>query len=480
MKIHIDIKTMLTGLFVLLLVLPFASCDNDDNGGQPVIHDVRTTDPEKKDSTFVQGTPGQMLLIDGENLGSARKIYINNQEVYFNPNYVTSKNIILSIPATLELTGINPELPKEIRVETDGGTAIFSFHVLSPAPSIKRLLITYPVSVGDLIVIDGANFYEIQKIVMEGNEGANMEITQYTVSQDYAKISFRLPAGVDKEGELAVYCDAGEARSGYATFVLPPVINTISSTMPIIGAEFFIAGNYYINVVKVNINGEYDIEADDLRVSESNDTIYLKLPVAPAASGKITITAGGGSTQSTQLFYPIEYVIADFDTFGSNSWTGNLYQGNGTTPPYQTTGKAIGIIEKSVGPWNYWFGNVLSNIVFRDAIPDNTLVTDLVVRFECFLTFPLSTIKYEVMFGGDWSKTLNGYVPVSIASGKTEIGKWMSCEIPLSMIINRNNYSEVKVMGKEFGFYSKNASSEIIPLYEVYFDNMRLMPKVIK
>lgn len=477
MKIHIHTKTILTGLFTLLLALPFASCSDDDKGGTPVIHRVRTTDPGLKDSAFVQGVPEQMLVIEGENLGSTKKIYINDQDIYFNPHYVTSQTIIVTIPKNLELTGINPDLPKEIRVETAGGVATYRFHVLSPEPEITGLRASYPINAGNYFLIQGNNFYEIEKIVLEGEEGTNVEAIDYVVSPNYKIITIKMPAGVDQMGELVVYCAAGEAKIAYSTVVLPPTISTISSDMPIIGADFFITGSYFVDVEKVNINGEYDILADNLNVSATLDTIYLKLPSEPAVSGKITVTAAGGDTTSDDIFYPIEYVIANYDNVGSISWTGSIYEGDGQKPPYITTGKAGGVVENNVGAWSGWFGNVLTNIQFRDAIPGNTSVSNLVIRFECFITYPLQTINYQVMFGGDWDNAPSGYIPKSIASNKTEIGQWMSCEIPLSMIaVNARSYNDIKGMGEELGFFSKNGAEDVSH-YEVYFDNFRMMIK---
>lgn len=475
MKIHIN--KLLTGMFMLLLALPFVSCNDDDDNGLPVIHGVRTTDPLLKDSTFVKANPGQMLVIEGENLGSVTKVYINGQDVYFNPNYVTAQTIIVTIPEELELTGKNAELPKEIRVENRNGSASYSFHVLSPAPEIKRLQISYPVNAGDNIVIHGENFYEIEKIVMEGENETNVEIGQFIITSAYNAILFRLPEGVDTYGEMVVYCAAGETRCPYATVMLPPSILSISSDMPVIGAEFFITGSYFIDVEKVNINGEYDILADDLRISESNDTIYLKLPEEPKTTGRITITAAGGDSKGSSVFYPIEYVIANFDDVGSMSWTGNYYDGNGQNAPFVTTGRAGGFVENNVGAYSGWFGNMLTNTQFRDAIDGNTPVSNLILRFECFITYPLQTISYQVMFGGDWDNAPSGYVPVSITSGKTEIGKWMTCQIPLSMLsVNAKNYSDVKAMASEIGFFSKNGE-ESIPKYEAYFDNLRILIK---
>lgn len=482
MKIHIDIKNILAGLFLLMLVLPFASCDNDDDDGLPIIHRVRTTDPELKDSTFVKANPGQMLLIEGENLGSVRRIYINNQEIYFNPNYVTSQTIIITIPDNLVLTGTHPELTREIWVENKKGITSYAFHVLSPAPIIDRLQVEYPVKPGDGMIIFGDNFYEIEKIMLEGRDeegeptGVDAEVSQYTyVGTGYKTILFEMPQGAADKGDIVVYCSAGKASLPYAVKVQPPVITSFSSDMPVIGAEFFITGDYFIGVEKVNINGEYDILAENLRVSESNDTIYLKLPSEPASSGKMTVTAAGGNSDDDRLFYTKEYVISNFDDVGSLSWAGSLYEGDGENPPYTTTGKAGGVIESNVGAYNGWFGNVLANIQFNNVISESALVSDLVLRFECFITYPLQTINYQVMFGGDWDNAMSNYVPKSIAGGKTEIGKWMTCQIPLSMVaVNATSYKDIKAMGTEVGFFSKNGD-EAVAKYEVYFDNIRIV-----
>ncbi len=483
MKMHIDIKTLLAGLLILLLALPFASCDDDDNG-LPVIHRVRTTDPELKDSTFVKADPGQMILVEGENLGSVKRVYINGQEIDFNPNFVSSTTIIVKIPANLLLTGKYPELPKEIMVENNAGSASFSFHILSPAPSISRLQVEYPLNPGDRVVLYGENFYEIEKIILEGQDeegeptGVDVEVTQYTYSDiTYKLIVFAMPEGAAEKGEVVLQCAAGEARIPYATVVQPPIITSFSSDMPVIGAEFFITGTYFIDVEKVNINGEYDILEADLRVAASNDTIFMKLPKEPAASGKITVTAAGGDSDDDKVFYPKENVIANFDDIGSLSWAGSLYEGDGEKAPYFTTGKAGGVIEKNVGAGNGWFGNVLANIQFNDAIEGTTPVADLMVRYECFITYPLQTISFQVMFGGDWDNAPGGIVPKSIASGKTEIGEWMSCQIPLSMLaVNATTYNDIKALGAEMGFFSKNGD-KAVEIYEVYFDNIRIIKK---
>lgn len=83
----------------------------------------------------------------------------------------------------------------------------------------------------------------------------------------------------------------------------------------------------------------------------------------------------------------------------------------------------------------------------------------------------------EVLFGGDWNNKFTGYVPKSIITKNTEVGKWMTCQIPLSSLVvsSITNYGQVKSLGTEQGFFSKNASDVAVPNYEVYFDNLRIV-----
>ncbi len=466
---------------MLLWALPFASCNKNEEGA-PIIHSVRTTDPALKDSTFVAAFPGQMLLIEGRNFASVKKIFINDQDAPFNPNYVLPGSIILTIPAELELTGTDPDLPKEIRIENNAGVGRYSFHVLSPVPVITRLqLDRYPALAGDEAIIHGENFYEIDRIVLEGENGTDTVISSYVINPEVTRITFNIPSGAEPSGELVVYCAAGEAIIPYSLTLPPPTILTFSSDMPVRGAEFFITGTYFVGVQNVNINGEIDIPVADLRVSSSVDTIYMKLPTLPTRSGVITVTTGGGNSDSDKVFYPIENLIIDWDNVGGYSWgEGKVFpaiDGVSDTPPYTTSGNAGAIMEVNVGGSNWWFGNLVNWVQFPEVIADNVPVADLVVRFECFVAYSMFDINYSWKLIGT---EVGNYVPRSRLNSKTEIGRWMTCEMPLSEFANPKGvatWGEVKALGDaEMAFYSKNPGVPV-PQYENFFDNMRIVPK---
>ncbi len=481
MKAMANIKFFLLALVIPVLAGFVSSCDNDDDGA-PVILQVRTTDPEKADSTFVQGTPGQMIVIEGRNLGSVKDIYINDQKISFNHNYVTSTSIIVVIPANLELSAYDPSLPKEIKVVTSGGIATYAFHVLAAAPSVIRTQMSFPVMPGDPITIFGTNFYELEKIVMVGKNGSEIEITDYTwidtptAEDETSTIRFNLPAGAEDMGEIVITCAAAEISVPYALTVQPPVIKSFSSDMPVVGSEFFITGENFLSVKSVRICNEIEISEDDFRVSATNDTIYMKLPSAPSAVGSISVSAAGGVGQSDPTFYPLGNVILDFDNVGGFSWGADaaMYEGDGANPPFITTGKACGVVKSNVGQ-NWWFGAIYANAVYTNSIPDSTPTSEILVRYEIYMTYPFGTITHSIQIGGDNSMT-SGIVPVSAITGEPEYGKWIPVEMTLSDVCTQATYGELKA-NNTFYIVSVNPQTEVVPNYEFYIDNIRLIKK---
>lgn len=475
------------------------SCQDEDR--TPEIYRVRTTNPALKDSTFVQASPGQMIVIEGKNLETTREIYINNQNIMFNTNYVTHTDIILTIPSDLELTATHPDLPKEIRVVTDYGTAVYAFHVVAAAPVITFMAVEkYPIETGDKLVITGENFFEIEKLVMEGEDGVDTEITDYeltvapTEEDSESEITFTLPANVSEGGEIVLYCAAGEATYPYSLVVLPATITSYSTDMPIVGDEFYITGTNFIDVSKVVINGEVEVTEEDLRVSATQDTIYLKLPQAPSKSGYISVTTVAGMSESELLFYPLEYVIANFDDKGARHWYGSELAADGSEPPYITTGEALRGRQENVGAYNWWMGdaNVDYTVVLSDLIADDTPMSDLVLRFECYLTYPMSSVTFGVALPSQGKNIVEDYVPESISSGRTEVGKWMTCEIKLSTVSYTDNsgnaatiqtygdLKKLKAQGDDYlapGFFPVNKTDTDVDTFEAWFDNIRIMKK---
>lgn len=472
-----------------------ASCQDDEGGGGiPVIHYLRVTNPELADSTFTDVNPGTMIVVVGENLSGIKKVFINDQEVSFNTNYNTSTSLILTVPAELELTGANPELKGELRIETTHGTAVFAMHVLSPAPSITRIAATYPVGPGDELTLIGQNFYEVQRIYftdeydpeapVEGQGSATratvIEITDYQISDDFTELTFKAPSNVIGEGYIVIECYTSTTYIEFLSNGPAPVITAISSNMPIPGSEVTITGQNFINVSGININGEVEVPAEDIKVSDAFDQITFTMPQAPSQSGHIAVTAVGGTTESEFVFYPLENVVIDYDGVGSFSWGGVTAPvvADGSAAPFVSSGTCYGIVGQA-SAYNYWWGQIVNNAqwVSTDVIPGSTQIANMELQFECYVGKDYNGSVIQIVMGGNWDYTLSGYKPVSSFTGKTEIGKWMQCSIPLSSIVAETTYQDFLNRGNvELGVYMTNPSGEPNDI-ELFFDNFRLVKK---
>ena len=165
-----------TGLLLLAMMTAMAcvisSCEKDPDHGIPEITNIRVTDPDLADVSLTEGNMGQMIVIQGKNLGSVIEIYFNNVEAFFIPTLVTDNNIIVSIP-----NDFPSEITNQIRVVTLGGEANYDFTINIPAPVVRDFPLEW-VNVGDVLTIRGQYFYNIESVVFTGGtEGTIANVT---------------------------------------------------------------------------------------------------------------------------------------------------------------------------------------------------------------------------------------------------------------------------------------------------------------
>ena len=510
---------------IVIVAASVVNCNKDEAPGPPEIHGVRITDPATADSLFTQALPGQMIVIVGKNLQNAKKVFINNQDLFFNANYNTATHIIVNIPSEedgFETVYINPDLPTEIRVETDKGIARYNFLVTYPYPSITLITAdTYPTPANSKMTVTGYNFVDIKKVyfteVLPELNGQQFEVQNYEVLNNRyldpvrgyvteSTLSFRLPANLPRTdgnffGFLVVECVAQTAYSTY--FTLPaPIIQSISSDMPLPGMKVTINGLYFIDVESIQIGDDITIMPEDMEVA-TREKIVFTMPGKPSKSG-LKITAFNGEA-TIDNFYPYEQLLTDFDEIGNyESWSGDdvTFMNADETPgepPYFSDGKYGRIKGIYGGTW--WAGAVamfkdddqVENIMPSfDYIPADTPASDVYLAYECYNRFSFAGapafIRYEFLIDGsgefnyfnyDWGTNTTRDVSHPGYDGIPIYDEWYTVMVPLSRFsgLEDATYSDIveqNITMLHFVVINPNGPNHEI---DIFFDNIRFIIK---
>lgn len=496
---------MKTKLYILPLLMAllvgssafFTACSDDSEGGQPVIESVRITDPEKADSTFTQATPGSMIVIQGRNLAHATALYINDQEVSFNPNMNTNHSLIATIPTEengFELTVWNDKLNPEIRLVTPGGVATFSFKVLAPTPSISRVAGKYPRVAGDELTIYGTNFLDVERVyfsdvnplaidsvtgqkVEKGNE---IDVENYKLSQSRyydekakqyvsdSEMQLTLPSLPYEKGFLVIETPQGSSVSEYAALPPAPVLRSISSDMPVPGSTVTIKGDYFINVESILIGGNTAVADENITVADNESELTFVMPARPEATTTISVKTIGGTSNEFK-FYQYETLLVDFDGRGRDlNWSPNAEYRVATpdAAPY-VSDLTFGVFDCVNPAWNWWStmmyfeanNGTAYELPSYDLIPEDTPSSEVYLTFEVFNQSPISKIfHYRFVDSSDgehnWENWNNDTKVQLIPEfqdryGNQTFGEWYCTMVPLSRFtgFEDKTYGEIKNTG---------------------------------
>jgi hypothetical protein len=180
---------------VALVVTLLMSCD-DNEDGNPVITNVRLTNPATAGMALEAAPLGASIVIQGSNLGKVRELYLNDYEVDVNPAYVTNSNIVATIPDEVPTVATNPNVTNTLRVVTESGFAVtFPFETLPP-PAVIESVSNEMAKEGEEITLRGKYFFFVLNVIFPGD----VEGTGISTAPDGSWLKVTVPAGVDPEG----------------------------------------------------------------------------------------------------------------------------------------------------------------------------------------------------------------------------------------------------------------------------------------
>lgn len=525
--------SLLMLLFVAVFSLSVTSCSDDDSdgGGQPEITGVRLPDPTKADSLFNKAGQGQIIAIIGKNLSHVMKVYINDQEVYFNPTMNTDHSVIVTVPSEkdgFKLSSFDSTIPDEIRVETTHGTAVYAFKITQPGPQLQRLEARYPRTAGDTMKLYGLNLLDIEKVYITDAMSEQLDTTKWTevpgnhiaidkyfdilqnhyqnqVTQAYqtqSVVGAVIPENAPDSGSVVMECASGTVYIPYYRMPGKPTLFAASSDMPEIGETLVLTGRDFVQIDKITY-GDVTLTSDDYTVSSSEDTIYIPFKTKPSQGSGTTLTISNpAGSVSLNNFYDYTTLLTTFDNDDAvnNAWS--------PTCLIEDAGNADGnyariFKEQEAQQWwgtmvyfrKDWNGN---SFPLSENIPSNASADDVYLAMNVYDDGDYNNgsfwgyIRYIIQPIGDAENQYDnfgwesyddqiGMFPdgpvVQDINGQAHKRQWYRAIVPLSKFAcyKGQTYADIVRLGlNQFRFQSMNQSTSVGKV-DIKFDNVRVI-----
>ena len=441
-------KLLIFFCIISVVLVQFACKKNDTSGGPPVITRVRSVDTLARDSFFVKAIPGNLIVIQGNNLGGLQAVYFNDTAAYFNSTYATNTNIIVAIPASAQTVATNPKVPNVIKLVTDHGTVTYAFSLYLPPPAISSLSFD---NSGTLLYINGYNFQGLSKITfpIPGTDTA----LSFTVNKTFTQAVAVIPPGVAFKDSVRVFTTFGTSAFSYP----PPMsLTIISNENSSAGTTIIITGSNLIGIQKVVFPG--NISGTNLK-SISVTQLQITVPDGINTVDYITVVGALGSALSPQLFnaqltHPIGYLSTFKEQYAADNtgfvgWTGGYADAPTSAKNYPGSTDASGVLinvspmNANSSPTNQ--GN--TGILQLNAVPwvaDNSMPIDnYAMKFEIYVAKPWSAGQIWISVGGwyGWRNYAARYAPWETEPGGIfQPSGWVTATIPLKQFISGNPF----------------------------------------
>ena len=271
-------------IIILLALVSFTACQNDDNNSAAATIDAMVAEPGV---LLNQAFPLNKVRVEGEGLAGLKKITLDNKiNVSFNPNHNSDKAFIFTVPFDEKLGsrfGVQP-----ITFETAAGSFTKDIEILQPVPTIVK---TTPAvaTPGFPLEIEGTWFFNISSVTLGG------KALSYTLKSS-SSIIIGLPSDAVSGSELIITTPGGTAKRtiNFATLVL--------------------VSDFDGNGVRTSWNAYGDINSFNANTTGGPTGNYASLAwTGSTANGYNGSSAGGGTsflstsnTDATKTFIDID------------------------------------------------------------------------------------------------------------------------------------------------------------------------------
>lgn len=415
--------------FALLVVIIMPACKKQTESSAPTITSIRNYAAAPNDTVVTSITPGQWVVIHGQNLRSALHIRFDGVDASFNYAVFDNDRAVVQIPAVIPFNSVPADLLNTVTYVTTTGTTTYQFSFKYPAPVITGVNAEtfFP---GDSIYILGSSFFLVQSVQFAG---AN--ITKYNVDSMGTRIGFVCPpVNQVPGGIITVVAKGGTATTTKTYAVGKPSILLISNENPSAGDSVYIVGAAFKDIQSFVFAGA---TIGSYTVSPDYTTIGFVCPTL-SASGIVTITTLYGTASTIFKVNDINTgIIGNFEwgnSFGWQWWGGaSLDSGNPLL-----AGNSSQFMRLNGGSMNSGDGYNYSTAIRLNAaqwVPSSNLSDkpeNWAIKFE--MSVPQPWNGSTLVIASDITDYIYRFEPWSTTSGAVDFSTkgWVTVTIPLS------------------------------------------------
>lgn len=471
----------------ILFMVSMLSCEKSDKEATPNVTGVRYTIIDSIAPITSVGM-GATIAIQGSGLKDVQVVKFNSIEKELNPNYVTEKNIIVTVP-----NNFPAKITNQVCLYTASEAEYcFNFVIEIPEPSITKVnYIKTSADQADIINITGHAFAQVLSITIgtpdEISNDTGTEIYEYTISKNNALLSYNVPATFEfSQTEIIIECVAGTASTSIDWIAsLTPSAARITNEYAMVGDTTAIIGRNLAAIESISFGG---IPITEYWESEDFETLKFLVPDG-AVPGLTTVSATNafGTVSLEFRYFDTDQMFIDFDTY-TVCWD-------------DPTRFDMMVINGDTNRWGYFRGDILPswwdqpNVLARcdDYYAVFSEVTDPINNLE---------FKFEINVKKPWSgggmcrfsfqQTVNDnegavsdqeiiyyeWIPEYTDENPYMTDGWQTITIPLSNFSLSADYgSQLDASGLKYfmlRFIHLGSATNTLTDMDVNIDNMRL------
>ena len=348
-------------------------------------------------------------------------------------------------------------------------------------PRVRYVRITNPASSdsllvgagqGQLIAIVGDNLEEAVDIWFNDRQ-ARLTPTYITSSSILVSVPAQIPNNVTNKLKI-IFKNGYELIYEFVVQISEPVVSSMVCEYGKEGETVTIRGDYFYQPLTVSFTGG----VNGTLVSVTDQLIEVAVP-AGAQPGRITVKTNFGETKSDFFFRDNRNLLIHNDPW-SGWWGQNMVVSS--TDPLAISGNFTRI-KQNIGSWGWteWIGGREDALATSKNLPAEAVLSPekYNLKFEINTLKPYNGNRIKIMIGQVNSPDPNWDTePYFWEAPYDTKGKWQTVVIPFEVVTARyiTNWGvRPQGYGVKVWFHGPGAVDA-----DVAFDNLRVVPKVIK